>query len=77
MNGDDIRQIAQDVSNALEAAESAMRELRLLRRVITQACLTHGGEIKVDPGLANEAMTTRKVLEIGGGGIRLIDAPIK
>jgi hypothetical protein len=55
-----------------ELEKEANRRL-FYHRVLTQAVLTHSGELTVDPARALEAMNETRVLEFGQGGVRLVD----
>ena len=75
MNADQIDDLGADVSHALAQLADVMRERDFLRRVLRQAVLTHGGELRIDVTLADAATADRRALAFGGGCVTLITLP--
>lgn len=73
MTSNEITDLKRDFDSALTSAANAVRTLEFYTRVLKQAVLTHGGELRVDPSLSGEADRDTRTLEFGAGGVRLID----
>lgn len=73
MDAREIQQLAEDVKCALNGALAIKNNQEFMHRVMVQAVLTAGGELRVDPALADQAKTERRKLEFGAGGVRLVD----
>ena len=58
----------------IEDAAMARAELEFIKRVMRQAVMTHGGELKVDPAMADQAKSDTRPLEYGGGAVRLVES---
>lgn len=71
MNVDQVIDLGKEVSRALAEVAAVAQERDMLRRVLKQAVLTHGGELRIDTSLADEAKNDKRMLEIGGGGVRM------
>lgn len=71
-----------DISRGIEDLRRNLADLRVMvditgfyKRVLTQAVLTAGGRLSVDPSLAEAAAIEKRRLWIAGGEVKLIDAP--
>ena len=71
MNAKQVIDLGKEVTRALAEAVAVAQERDMLRRVLKQAVLTHGGELRIDTALADAAKNDKRTLEIGGGGARL------
>lgn len=71
MNAEQINKLGKEVTRALAEAVAVAQERDMLRRVLRQAVLTHGGELKIDIALADAAKNDKRALEISGGGVRM------
>jgi hypothetical protein len=69
-----IAQLKKDLDTALADALNQAETLQFYARVLRQAVLTHGGELRVDPSLSDQARQDTRALEFNGGGVRLIGA---
>ena len=72
METNEINTLMENVRAALQGAANAENTANFLHRVLVQAVLTHGGELPVDPSLADQAKADTRRLEFGGGGVRLV-----
>ena len=72
MNIDEIDILTESVREALQEAADTQNTLHFLNRILTQAVLTHGGELRVDPSLSEQAKAEKRRLEFGDGGVRLV-----
>ena len=68
----EINILMEDVRSAIQAAVSAENTADYLYRILVQAVLTHGGNLPVDPHLADQAKAEKRRLEFGDGGVRLV-----
>lgn len=71
MDPEYIKNLTDEVKTVLTVTESMARELQMLKRVLKQAVLTHGGELVVDVLLADAAENEKRQLFIGSGKITL------
>lgn len=72
MRSEDVRDLGQEVSKALETLEETARERDMLKRVLKQAVLTYHGKLLVDPVQAKKAESDMRQLMIGNGAVTLI-----
>ena len=73
MDSTQIKELCAQVERALNDAAASRQRVEFLSRVLTQAVLTHGGELRVDPALAETARAETRLLEFGSGGVRLVE----
>ena len=72
MSSDEIKDLAKQVGDALLELQHTQEALEFYMRVLRQAVLTHGGELRVDPAFSKEASSCKLGLEICSGGVRLL-----
>jgi hypothetical protein len=72
MTTDEVKDLGTEVTLALRHLTEVMQERDLLRRVLKQAILTHGGDLRVDPELYEAATSDKRSMDMSAGGVRLI-----
>jgi len=72
MKPEQIQSLSDDLKHALEHSINVMNERDFYLRIIKQAILSHGGELRIDSALGEQAKQETRNVEFCSGGARFI-----
>lgn len=71
MTSEQIEDLTKEVTFTLSNANAISDDNAFLRRILKQAILTHGGELKIDINLADAAKNDKRQFVFGSGKVVL------